>query len=86
MAEETPIYDVDTYTQTSVDYGEPFKLDLTNPARVLESTGIDVGESVQQEEKLYTNPAINEFSKGSTSTKLKVFTGLGGEIFLMTIC
>ena len=81
MAEETPIYDVDTYTQTSVDYGEPFKLDLTNPARVLESTGIDVGESVQQEEKLYTNPAINEFSKGNTSTKLKVYTGMGVDTF-----
>ena len=76
MAEETPIYDVDAYTQTSVDYGEPFELDLTNPSKVLESTGIDVGESVQQEDDLYTNPIIKEFTKGNVDGGLKVYTGM----------
>ena len=76
MAEETPIYDVNTYTQTNVEYGEPFELDLTDPARVLESTGINVGESVQQEDDLYTNPIIKEFTKGNVDGGLKVYTGM----------
>ena len=81
---EIPTYNLTEYTNQYMEYDKPFNVDLTDPNRVLEATGINVSESQQQqqeEEKLYTNPIINSFTKGNAEAGLKVYTGVNTNVF-----
>ena len=80
---EIPTYNLTEYTNQYMEYDKPFNVDLTDPNRVLEATGINVSESQQQqeEEKLYTNPIINSFTKGNADAGLKVYTGVNTNVF-----
>jgi len=79
--EEVPTYDLTQYTTQNVDYGEDFNLDLTDPTKVLETTGISVSETQQQEDNLYTNPIIKQFTSGNVDAGFKVYTGMNTDTF-----
>lgn len=81
MDKEVPTYDLTQYTAQDMDYGEGFNLDLTDPDRVLETTGISVSKPEQPEEKPYINQTLrNLFNNPTDSTKLKVYTGRDMEL------